>query len=552
MSRLVICLSFGLLTLFAGSYSNLYAQSAQTKLLNIQTPSDAPAERIYFHSASGDVEALLTLRKHLIHQGARKVNGFIPFVVACELPHDINYEEYLTNTDITLLTEEEIGDDGTGAFVFGPIWVKKCYQIAKENPATEYEDVRNLASFEQFVMPDIAIPNRPDRRIAVSSPFELEDKRYFQNSEFMIGDILAQIVYPESQGTEENWSNSQLSQAASACVLAMVSYQEAFPHIPIDFAVRSIPWALTTTEPINFLREEQALWVTDVMNHLGYPGDPSQYRELVNQFNNDWRTKWGTDWVFTAFIVNSANDEDHLFGIRPTKPLQLVVAELGGPHMAIPFPTGYPGLGPLKQAFIYGLGHIFWALYEHVGIPESDCDSYSGYLNYRNWNKTVSIGPMEAREGCSVSIYPEFCIMNIEDVYYYFCEEACPYTVGMLGLADVNNNRVPDAVDAAPRIIFNNTALETTLTNSFQLKFQAVSTAIPNKNSNQNPIYRIDYALPIKDISYMVNGVGPIQILPEDGAYDETMEDFTAEINTLIPGRSEVRIKTRNTLGSIS
>jgi hypothetical protein len=552
MNRAIISLSFSLFLLLVGSPLNLHARPGTPRLLNIQASKKGPAERAYFHSASGDVEALLTLRKHLIRQGARNVNCFVPFVVTCELPNDISYDEYLMNTDITLLAEEDIDIDTEGGFVFGPTWIKKCYQFSHEIPATEEEDLRNLASFEEFVMPDIALPNKPGRRISISSPSEPQPRRHFQNSEFMIGDILAQVIYPESQGTEENWSNSQLSQAASGCVLGMVFYQEAFPHVPINFVVRSLPWAVTTTEPINFTREEQSIWVTDVMNHLGYPGTPAEYLNIVTQFNNEWRTQWGTDWVFTAFIVNSTNDPDHLFGVRPAKPLQLVVSEHGGPHLAIPFPTGYPGLGPLKQAFLYGLGHIFWAAFENHGIPEFHCNSYSGYLNYRNWNKVVSIGPRDAREGCSTSFYPDSCIMNIEDVYYAFHKIPCPFTVGMLGLADKNNNRVPDAVDAAPEVIFNNTALETTFNDSFQLKFQAISAAVPNKNSYQNPIYRIDYALPIKEISYLVNGVGPIQILPDDGVYDEVMEDFTAELNTLIPGVTEVKVKTRNTMGATS
>ncbi len=554
MSRLVICLSFGLLILSAGLHVDVYANSASPTLLNIQPHRDGLPERIYFHSPSGDIETLLSLRKQLIRQGARRVNFFAPFVVACELPYEINYEEYIANTDIKPMWEADIEGEAAGDYVFGPRWVKQCYQTAANVPTDEREDALAMAAFERFKMPDIKTPNRPGNPIAVSSPAATEDRLYFQNSEFMIGDILTQIVYPESEGSEENWTQSQLSQAASAVALAVLYYQETYPRVPMDFIIRSVPWAYTTTEPINFRREDQALWVTDVMNNMGYDGDPSQYINLVNQFNNEWRTKWGTDWVFTAFIVNSMNDPDHLFGIHPTKPLQLVVAELGGPHMAVPFPAGYPGMTPLRQVLIYGIGHVFWALYEHHTIPESDCNSFSGYLNYRNWNKTVSIGPMNAREGCSVSIYPEFCIMNIEDVYYLYnyISEPCYYTTGMLGLADENNNRVPDAVDAAPAVVFRNSVVETTLTDSFHLEFQAVATAVPNKNSNQNPNYRLTYALPVKDVNYLVNGVGPIQVLPNDGAYDSLIEDCEIDLQTLIPGFSTVEVITRNTLGTTS
>jgi hypothetical protein len=552
MGRLVFCFSFWLLLLSAGSEAALAANSAPVELLNIQAPKDGPRERIYFHSPSGNVEALLSLRKQLLRQGARRVNLFAPFVVVCEMPHEINCEEYLANTDINLMREEDIKGEAAGDYVFGPKWVKQCYKTAAKMPANETEDARVLEALARFKMPDLKLPNRPGEPIAVSSPAEADDRLHFQNSEFMIGDILIQVVYPESEGTEENWSEGRLSQAGSAVALAALYFQETYPRVPMDFVIRSVPWAHTITEPINFRREEQAVWVTDVMNHMGYDGDSSEYLQIVNQFNNDWRKQWGTDWVFTIFIVDSTNDPDHLFGVQPAKPLQLVVAELGGPHMAVPFPASFPGTAPLKQLLIYGMGHIFWAVFEHWTLPQYDCYTFSGYLNYQNWNKTVSIGPMDAREGCSVSIYPAFCIMNIEDVYFYYIQNPCVYTTGMLGLADKNDNRVPDAVDAAPTVVFKNSVVETTLTDSFLLEFQAVATAVPNRNSQQQPSKRRNYALPVKDVNYLVNGVGPIQVLPKDGNYDGLVEDCEIELQTLIPGYSTVEVITRNTLGTTS
>jgi hypothetical protein len=551
MRRPVICLSFALLIFLTGLQADLQAYSKPPKLLNIQSQKDCSSERVYFHSSSGDIEALLSLRKYLIRQGAHNVNCFAPFVVTCKLPNDINYEKYLINTDIVPLKEQEIEGVSAGDYVFGPRWVKQCYKTAANPPTNEEEDALALAAFDRFKMPVMNMPNRPLKPIAVSSPAETEYKRYFQNSEFMVGDILAQIVYPESRGAEENWTNSQLSAAGSAAATAMIFYQEKFPRAPIDFVIRSVTQADTDTEPINFRREEQAIWVTDVMNNLGYPGDPDEYLEIVNEFNNEWRVQWGTDWVFTAFIVNAANDPDHLFGVRPAKPLQLVVSEFGGPHMAVPYPSGYPGWQPLRQTFLYGLGHVFWAEYEHVGIT-TECEDRSGYLNYKNWNKTVSIGPMNAREGCSFTMQVEYCIMNIEDVYNYFVEYACPYTTGMLGLADENNNRVPDAVDAAPGVVFNHSVLETTLTDSFLLEFDAISTAVKNRNSQQPVSMRLDYALPIKDVNYLVNGIGPIQVLPIDGINDEMSEEYEVGIDQLIPGISLVEVITRNTLGATS
>lgn len=498
------------------------------------------------------MESLLVLRKHLMDQGARKVNCFAPFVVVCEMPHDINYEEYLSGSDITLLREAEIASEGIRNYVYGPFWVKKCYEINDRIPADPYWENQELEAFDRFVMPDMALPGRPLRPIAVSSYSDSEDRFLHQNSEFLIGDILAQTVYPESEGPEENWTDGQLSQCASATALAMLYFQETFPRVPIDFIFRSVPRATTTTEPINYEEPDCAAWITNVMNHLGYQGDQSDYLNLIHQFNNDWRNQWDTDWVFTAFIVNSTNDEDNRFGTRPAKEFRLGFSSLGGPHMAIPFPTGYPGVFPLKQIFLHELGHVFWAHYEHLGNNDADCDSRSGYLNYKNWNKVVAFSEIGGLQGCSPSYHPVGCIMNIEMAYYGFSGPPCYFSTGMLGLADENNNRVPDAVDAPPTIVFKNTVLETTLTSSFPLRFQAISAAVPNKNPNQKPSQRMNYALPIKDVSYLVNGVGPIRVYPDDGVYDEDTEDFEIEISSLIPGYTTIEVITRNTLGATS
>jgi hypothetical protein len=142
--------------------------------------------------------------------------------------------------------------------------------------------------------------------------------------------------------------------------------------------------------------------------------------------------------------------------------------------------------------------------------------------------------------------------MNIGNAYYGYSGEPCEYTTGMLGLADADNNRVPDAVDAAPSIVFETADVETTWADSFLLRLQAVSAAVPNRNPNQPVAYRMSYSLPIKNVSYLVNGVGPIWLYPDDGIYDEDVENIEVTLSSLIPGYSEVEVRTRNTVGAVS
>jgi hypothetical protein len=551
MNRAVLHITVSLFLLGLAVSPGTAAHPGPQRLLNIHQQLDAPGERIYFYSAAGDEEQLIVLREHLIAQGARKVNGFLPFMVVCELPNHIRYEAQIQNSDIIVLQDADIDEGATPSHIFSPHWVKLNYRISMEKPVNEMEDARYASMLEKFTVPAQKPFRRPFKPFTVSAQ-ETEERQIFQNSEFMVGDILALLIFPESQGPDENWSDAMLSQAGGACVQAMLYYQEAYPRSQIDFNFKSITRALTTTEPINFENNEEAVWITDVMNQLGYEGDQSQYLDLVHQFNNEWRENYGADWVFTAFIVNSTNDPDHRFGRRPAKFFRLGFGHLGGPLMTIPFPTGMSGITPLKQVFIYELGHIFWAQYESLGSSESSCNSRAGYLNERNWNRVEGIGPMGGREGCSPTQSPQTCIMNIEDVFFYYDGPPCAFTDKMLGLSDVNNNRVPDAVDAAPIIEFEKTALETVVTDEFDIRFHAISSAVTNRNSKQPVEQRVSYALPIKDVNYWINGAGPLSLVPDDGVFDEDTEDFTAHIDELIPGFTEVEVVSRNSMGASS
>ncbi|NIO02244.1 MAG: hypothetical protein GTO42_08885 [Candidatus Latescibacteria bacterium] len=550
MKRYSALIGVGLLFLTAVLISPLHAQPSKTRCLNIRAPQEGPAERLYFYSASGDVERLLDLRKHLISQGARKVNCFVPFIVVCEMPDALPYETLLLNSDITAMRENEINMDNPTGFIYGPKWVKQCYQLVDrakiENPSIVFETARH----DGFSFAPSEVFRRTTKSMPISST-EAEVRNFKQNSDVMLGDILAQFIYPESLGPQENWTDQALSAASGAAAMTLIFFQESHPSYPIDFLIRNITRSPTSTEPIGFVREDKAIWITDVMNNMGYMGDQSEFLQLVHQFNEEWRQRWHTDWAFTAFVVNSANDFDHRFGPGLTR--YYAFGEHGGPCLAIPYPAGNPGTWTFRQVLKHEIGLVFWGMYEEP-TQTTSCDDYSGYLRYRNWNKTVKYGPIPgSKEGCSTSIIPAFCIMNIDDVVeWWYDGPPCRHTDGMFGLADDNDNGVPDAVDEAPVVEFETAALESILTDEFELRFQAISYGVPNRNPYQNPAIRINYAVPVKDVSYKVNGVGPIRLLPADGESDETTEEFVGQLAELIPGLTEIEVVSRNTMGAIS
>jgi hypothetical protein len=373
-----------------------------------------------------------------------------------------------------------------------------------------------------------------------------------QNSEFLVGDILAIVVYPESEGTVgewENWTPSALSSASAAVLFGTLYFQESFTYARIDFVIKNISPAITNVEPIQYTRFDDNAWVTNVMNNMGYQGSIYDYKNMVHELNEEWRQHFGTDWVFTCFVVNSAKDADHMFANARSK---IGVGYPGGPYFAAPFPASWGGSTAFTQAFIMETCKMFWALNEDPG-SEADCYDRSGYLNYRNWNKTKAYGLMNAKEGCSTTFYPEVCTMNSQDMFSWFYNGVpCRYTMGMIGLRDQNGNNVPDAVDSAPIVEFTPASRETLFSENFELRFRSVSTGVENQNPAQTPESRITYALPVKDVSYWVNGAGPLVLTPVDGTSDETTEDFIAELHELIPGTTTIEVIARNILGATS
>jgi hypothetical protein len=262
------------------------------------------------------------------------------------------------------------------------------------------------------------------------------------------------------------------------------------------------------------------------------------------------RELYGTDWVFTAFVVRAVNDPDHMFANTS----RISYSYAGGPFLAVPYPAGYPGDIWFTQAFILQITRIFWAREEMLTTnPELECEIASGYLNYYNKNKTLAISPW-GKQSCIPGQQPVPCIANSGDVMYGYDGPPCRYTEGMLGYIDRKPvDGIPDAFAAGPEIDFGTAAIETLTAQQTSVRFKVTAAAVPNKNSRQTrPGLRRDYAAPLMDVNYLIGGIGPISTGPEDGVFDELEEDFNPGIPFLIPGYSDFEVAARNVFGAKS
>jgi len=550
MKRVPTVLS--LVLLVAGFLHPAPVRAQEVRSISVTVPEEGPAERVYFYSASRDEKKLLSLHKTLVDRGARNVNCFLPRVVVCELPTGLSAHSFANNPDISIIFESQVDEETAQNGLFDPGWVRHCYAEVEGEP---HESSRATSSLFDPLAPwdesVLMVPEETVRRTEPSRRADYPDPRNIQqNSELMTGTILANLIFPESVPHPyrlEEWTDDAIADATGQATLGLLYYQYEYRKAGLNFIVRPIERVPILVEPIDEAFKETS-WIREVMQGLGYADDGSPDRHLtaVHEFNNDKRTEFNTLWAFTAFIVDAEKDQDHKF---PSS-RNIGWSFLGGPYFVTPYPAGS---STTAQAFKHYMGSVFWALQEAPNMPDN-CTSYSGYLNYQNRNKTVRDDPVGGPIPCpGIYGFPESCIMNHNDAFDWgYGGPPCEYTAGMIGLSDKNHNSVPDCLDAAPKVYFENSDVETVFTQDITLRFKAVSEGVPNQNPRQSPDLRVTYAVPVKFVGRSDRGVITQKLLPVDGVYDELEEEFEFELETLAAGSSRFSVVTKNAANAMS
>lgn len=569
-----ILLFFGMIFLIVALISPVGTTAQKprkvTLLSSVGPRLEEPTRRMYYSSPSGDERRILALRRDLIAAGAEQVNTFLPGLIVCEVPVSVDPWGIVKDGDISVATEDQVDHRVPDAPVFSREWAKKWYleyeKIAATTPAdTKWEDL-GAASAEEpkfhgtnVRMIPIEVMEREIRRARMLDAQGQDERLIFQNAEIMSGNVLVQLVIPESIGSAENWTDAEITDAAGAVAVSTVFYQREARRTDLNFITRRVEKVPTSTEPINYQDEMDSVWVSNVMANvpnMNYEDRPCKYLNTVHDYNNYYRERFQADWAFTAFVVRAVNDPDHNFpGSR-----SIGYAYLGGPFLAVPYPAGTAGAPEsfwFSQAVTNLMARVFWAQDETftgtvppVYEPDS-CNTSSGYLNFPNRNKTLKIDPItHTPKACG--FIPEFCVANRGDMMDWgYTGPPCKYTEGMLGYIDTDpRDGVPDAFNAPPDIDFGTAAVETLTAQHVNIKFDVISVPVENRNSKQREENRRDYAAPIMDVNYTLGGVGPISMNPVDGEYDEIKEEFYAEFPFILPGYSDLVVTARNVYGA--
>ena len=530
--------------------------SDNVQALDVRARPADPGERTYFLGAGASVEDAVGLRDRLIAAGAWNVNLFVQErVIVCsmtpraavgvELPAAFRSEPAKSAQAPARAASESWG------------WIAGAYALADRAPVGFFDD----GDAPQRALDDVLLVNTPERVREVqravekamasraTAPRPQPARAMNQNSEVLAGSILANFIFPESNGTRESnletWSDDDMREARIGVAGAFLAWQ-AWTQMDINTTFNLLERVPTGYEPIQHDMSSDELWLVDTMQSLGWGFTGGNSLGIVHEFNEDARATFRTRWVVTSFIACARNTPNHRFGGGGAN--YTAYANLGGPYMVEPFPAGTDpnGIGEtlvFSKIVQHEVGHCFWTLDEYPGAPGT-CGNSSGYLNYTNGNISM-IGPGGEEVRCE-ALTP--CIMHIAPRTGQG-RPWCRYSLGHLGVVDDNSNGYPDIFEAAPEIVFEPAGPETVTTNQFTLRFKAIARAVPNRNPGQDPNTRVDLASPVDEVRYVTGDNVGFELQPVDGASDELMEDFVVPIPLAAVGESRIEIRARNAAG---
>jgi len=550
LQGLALC---GLLVGFAPTASEVCATGSSPQRVGVYEVRKTPKQRVYIDCEWASEREIVELKERLIVRGAEKVNLFFPSVIVCEIPLELSPTQVIDDLRFSYVEESSVhANPKRSASSEAMVFAKECYDAAF-SIATETADLSFPSDFEdRVVINDPEIIEKSRYRSSGASPSTLVQTRNLtQNAEFMIGSILIQLVYPESQGFEntENWTDQELRDANQGAVSAALSFQTTFAYLPLNFVFAVAERVPCGFEPINHsMDDDLTTWIADVMSTLGYSGS-GDARLDVHDYNNDGRKRFATDWVYTAFIADSRNEPGNIFSGSRGGAGYTAYAKLGGPFLVMPFPAGQTNPNDLSEVVLFSktfqheMIHVFWGLDEYPSAPLVDCGSSAGYLNYLNLNRQ-SITPTGELVGCPNYVN---CLMWNARGSEEDGRAVCHHTRGQIGTVDANGNGIPDVFDMTPIVEFQGAPVETVTTPNITLKMKAISRAVPNVNVfHPHPT---DYAAPLKDATIDINGAQSFFTDPDDGTWDDVEEDITFTLRGLFAGLTQIGVDTRNAFG---
>ncbi len=280
-----------------------------------------------------------------------------------------------------------------------------------------------------------------DRRLLSGVPFGAFPD---DTAEYMLGDVLVSVVLMESNTNlsavnenTETWTPAHITATKQKVQQGVQWWEETlaaqFPgsaatlEFQFDFTYADQP-VLTRYEPISQTSDAFQYWIYDFLNQVGH-NQRGNFSDDIRSFNHAQRLAYGTDWAFTVFVVNDANDDDGMFKSGGAFPRAFSYA--GGQFMISP--AGRPA-----STFAHETGHMFWARDEYYrGGNYADRRGYYNAQNVNAWDNPTP-GFVQAE-----SIMATGSLLDLA----YLDRTSSHSSLEMIGWRDSDNDGIFDVLD---------------------------------------------------------------------------------------------------------
>lgn len=309
-------------------------------------------------------------------------------------------------------------------------------------------------------------------------------------AEFLLGRVAVVPVLFESNGSidanTENWTPEAIDAALDKVRSGVNWWTQALDQLG---TVHSLEFVVDETfarqpvstgfEPISRPSQEHTRYVGAFLESQGF-GSAGSLEAAVRQFNHETRLRLGTDWAFTIFLINSANDADGQFAAGSE--FNVAFAYPGGLYMVVP--STRPA-----STIAHELGHIFWARDEYAGA--GSWTDRRGYYNAQNLNAANNPAPGFVQEPsimrAGTGLYESYTTFQLPES-----------TRAMLGWRDSDGDGIFDLADVP--LSLEGTGVYDATAGVFSFEGYATAVPLPNQNSSGtqnditlNRVDRIEY-----------------------------------------------------------
>lgn len=346
-------------------------------------------------------------------------------------------------------------------------------------------------------------------------------------AEVMLGDVTVNVVLLESNGqidsSLENWTTSQINDVKQRIQQGMQWWVDAldnfspnsYLNFTFDFTYADNPLSVPY-EPISRPSDDYPLWVDEFLNEVGYLSNGS-LSDDIRAYNHSQRVARDTNWSFTIFVVNNANDADKQFSTSGSFLRSFAFA--GGQFFVMPADR------PVST-IAHETGHMFWAGDEYAGG-----DFYGLHRGYYDTQLVNAADGHPDPNSRLPSIMADGALLDIA----FANHTSSPSTLAMIGWQDSDGDGILDVLDVP--FTLRGSGRFDEATGVYHFTGDAWVNTLANKNTEGT---RNDLTInKIREIQYRIDG-GAWTTLQTADAYKKSF-DLTTPVLPAGPHQVEFR-----------